>query len=115
MFGNNGFEVIKGLTDALVERQGLLSNNLANVATDGYERKDINFNSVLSELKSDMPKGNSSNGALLARATYNDGQKVTLEREMSQLYDNHLRYLLAVKAINHHFDHMKKALEVRAS
>jgi len=26
-----------------------------------------------------------------------------------------LRYMLMIKAISHHFDHMKKALEVRAS
>lgn len=110
-----GFGVLKGLADALVERQGLLSNNLANIGNKDYQKKDIDFNRVLSELKSDVPSMESNNKGLISRATYTEGSKPTLESEMSNLYENHLRYTLLVKGIGHHFEHMKKALEVRAS
>ena len=112
MFETDGFKTMKGLTDALVQRQHVLSNNLANIETENYVRQDLDFSRVLSDLKSSSDTGESTVG----RAVYRDYSKpMTLESEMSKLYDNHLRYLLIVKSISHHFDHMKKALEVRAS
>ncbi len=116
MFQTDGFKAMKGLTDALVQRQQILSNNLANIGTEGYVRQDIDFSRVLSELKSGVPSMDQTNESALARARYKDtGKPMTLESEMSKLYDNHLRYTLMVKSVSHHFEHMKKALEVRAS
>lgn len=115
MFDTDGFKVMKGLTDATMQRQQILSSNLANLETNGYVRQDLDFGLVLRGLKSDMPTlgGNES---ILARARYREHDKpMTLESELSKLYDNHLRYILLVKSIGHHFDHMKKALEVRAN
>lgn len=113
MFSTNGFDILKGLTDATVNRQGLLSNNLANIGSENYTRKDVDFGQVLSGLKNQTP--GSDNQSAVSAATYNDGQKVNLEKEMSSLYQNHLNYLMLVKALGHHYEHMKKALEVRAS
>ena len=110
-----GITQLKGLTDAVVDRQQVLSNNLANIETKNYVRQDIDFSRVLSELKNNSPSQD-GNESMLTRARYRDYSKpMTLESEMSKLYDNHLRYLLLVKSISHHFEHMKKALEVRAS
>lgn len=114
MFDTNGLKVLKGLMDALVTRQGVISNNLANIDTEGYIRQDIDFSRVLSDLKNGIGNGDTSTS--VARATYKDGTKpMTLESELSKLYENHLRYLLMVKSVGHHYEHMKKALEVRAS
>lgn len=116
MFNTDGFKSIKGLTDAVVQRQQLLSNNLANIGTKNYIRQDIDFSRVLSELKNNFMSQENGNESTLARARYRDSSNpMSLESEMSKLYDNHLRYLLLVKSIGHHFEHMKKALEVRAS
>ena len=115
MFDTDGFKITKGLTDALVQRQEILSNNLTNIETENFVRQDIDFSRVLSDLKNSS-FGSSDNESLIARARYRDNSKpMTLESELSKLYDNHLRYMLLVKSINHHFDHMKKALEVRAT
>ena len=116
MFNAEGFKVMKGLTDALTQRQEILSNNLANMGTKNYVRQDIDFGRVLSDLKSGGPSMEQGNEATLTRARYKDtGTPLTLESEMSKMYDNHLRYLLMVKSISHHFEHMKKAIEVKAS
>lgn len=115
MFSDKSFQVIKGLADALVDRQGKLSHNLANVGNENYVRKDVDFGRVLGDLKSNMPTMEKDNKGILNRATYTDNNKVSLESELSKLYDNHVRYSLVVRSINHHFDHIKKALEVRAS
>ena len=116
MFQTDGFKTIRTLTDAIVQRQEILSNNLANIETENYVRQDLDFSRVLSELKFNNENSDEGSTALVARARYRDYlNPVTLESEMSKLYDNHLRYLLLVKSISHHFDHMKKALEVRAT
>lgn len=115
MFDTDGFYTIKGLTNSVVQRQEILSGNLTNLETKGYVRQDIDFARVLGELKGSSPSFEEGSEGILARARYRDYSKpVTLESELSKLYDNHLRYLLLIKSINHHFDHMKKALEVRA-
>lgn len=115
MFDTDGFRITKGLTDALVQRQEILSNNLTNIETENYVRQDVDFSRVLSDLKNNS-FGSGDNEASIARARYRDNSKpMTLESELSKLYDNHLRYMLLVKSINHHFEHMKKALEVRAN
>ncbi|MBI3590612.1 MAG: hypothetical protein HY094_04450 [Candidatus Melainabacteria bacterium] len=116
MFENEGFKTVRGLTDAVMQRQEILSSNLANIETKGYVRQDVDFSRVLSDLKNDSAASGEGNESILARSRYRDYSKpMTLESELSKLYDNHLRYLLLVKSINHHFDHMKKALEVRAN
>ena len=116
MFPADGFNKMKLLTDALVQRQELLSNNLSNMSTENYVRQDIDFSSVLRGLENNISKSDDNNPQILATARYRDhSNPMTLESEMSKLYDNHLRYVLMVKAISHHFEHMKKALEVRAS
>ena len=116
MFNTDGFKTIKGLTDALMQRQELLSNNLANIETKNYVRQDLDFSQVLSGLKNNLVQGEAENESILSASRYRDySGKMTLETEMSKLYDNHLRYTLMIKSISHHFDHMKKALEVRAS
>jgi len=114
MFQTDGFKILSGLTDAVMQRQEILSSNLANIETKNYVRQDIDFSRVLSGLKNDSVEGNKD--SLLATSRYRDTSKpMTLESEMSKLYDNHMRYMLLVKSIGHHFDHMKKALEVRAT
>ena len=113
MFETDGFKIMKGLTDAMMQRQHVLSNNLANIETKNFIRQDIDFNSVLNGLKNNL--GFDTNESIITRARYKDNSEpVALESEMSKLYDNHLRYMLLVKSIGHHFEHIKKALEVRA-
>jgi len=114
MFDTHGFKIIKGLTDAIMQRQELLSNNLTNIETENYVRQDIDFSRVLNDLKNSVIPA--ENDSVITRARYRDYSKpMTLESEMSKLYDNHIRYTLLTKSISSHFEHMKKALEVRAT
>ena len=115
MFNTDGYKTLKGLADALLQRQQILSNNLTNLDTKNYVRQDLDFSRVLSGLKNNT-FGGDANEAILARARYRDfsNPTVKLESEMSKMYDNYMRYLLIVKSISHHYDHMRKALEVRA-
>lgn len=110
---SSDFDILKGLTDAAVLRQQVLSNNLANIETKNYVRQDIDFGSVLNSLKSETI-GVDTNSSAITKSTYRDfSNPVTLESELSKLYDNHMRYVLLTKQLGNHFEHMKKALEVR--
>lgn len=116
MFDNESSRIMKALTSALVERQQLLSNNLANFETKNYVRQDLDFGRLLNNLKNGTSATSDGSESAIARARYRDHSRpMNIESEMSKLYDNHLRYMLLVKSISHHFEHMKKALEVRAS
>jgi flagellar basal-body rod protein FlgB len=108
------FNVIKGLADASVRRQEILSNNLANIETPNYVRQDLDFGQLLTNLQNNNNPSLDSNKSIVSRAQYQDhANPVSLESEISKLYDNHLRYLILTKSVGHHFEHMKKALEVR--
>jgi flagellar basal-body rod protein FlgB len=110
----NDFNTIKVLTDAAVQRQQILSNNLANIETDGYIRQELDFGTVLSEMKNNPFAQTKGAGHVLSQARYSDyGKPITLESEISKLYDNHLRYQLLTKTVSHHYEHLRKALEVR--
>ena len=116
MFQTEGFKILSGLTDAILQRQEILSNNLTNIETKNFIRQDIDFSRVLSGLQNNLVTGGEESESILSTARYRDySGQMTLESEMSKLYDNHLRYTLIIKSISHHFEHMKKALEVRAS
>ena len=84
MFNTNGFKAIKGLTDAIMQRQEVLSGNLANIETKNYVRQDIDFSKVLSDLKSNsMNIAEDDNQSILARSRYRDYSKpMTMESEL---------------------------------
>ncbi len=103
--------VLNGLINAVADKQQILANNLANVRTKGYVRKDIDFNTVMKDLKSagtgeiDMDKS-------IRKAIMTDGQQPpTFERELSEMYDNQLKYILLTRINGHIYKHMEEATQ----
>ena len=75
-------------------RQSLLTSNLANVNTPGYQRQDVNFQSALS---SAMASGQSPASVSFTPFTQNqvvsaDGNGVNAEQESANLSENGLLY-----------------------
>jgi len=100
-------------------RHNVISSNIANAETPGYQAKKLDFENALSRALSieDMaPAGNepghfmSGPGAISNVradiyenpdvAVSNDGNTVDLEREMSSLAENSIMYKAAVQLIN---------------
>jgi flagellar basal-body rod protein FlgB len=79
-----------------MERQTLLTNNLANVDTPGYQREDVNFQSSLrNAMQSGDETGLSTMGfqpVTETAATRADGNGVNAEQESAQLSENALLY-----------------------
>ena len=83
-------------------RQTLLTNNLANADTPGYQREDVNFQSTLA---SALANGQSPNAVNFTPQVQSgtvsaDGNGVTGERDSANLAENGLLYenLTAVAA-----------------
>lgn len=75
--------------DLLADRQKLVASNIANVDTPGYRTKDIDFNFEFQSLVSgESPHAIEPEGL----KTKNDGNNVSMDREMRLLSENALRF-----------------------
>ena len=100
-------------------RHNVISSNIANAETPGYQAKKLDFENALSRalaIEDMAPAGNerghfmSGPGAISNVradiyenpdvAVSNDGNTVDLEREMSALAENSIMYKAAVQLIN---------------
>ena len=75
-------------------RQTLLTNNLANVDTPGYQPEDVNFQSTLqSAIQSGQPLGSVSYSPYsVAQSVGPDGNGVSPEQQEAALSSNGLLY-----------------------
>lgn len=75
--------------DLLATRQKLVSANIANVDTPGYRTKDIDFNFEFQSLVEGQQANVVQPEGL---STKNDGNNVSMDREMRLLSENALRF-----------------------
>ena len=90
------------------QRHSLLTNNLANVNTPGYQRKDMDFNITLQQEigKSELhPIGNQASGAIRL-----DGNGVDLEKEVMSIAETELRYQALTDATAGYFAGLKNVI-----
>ncbi len=89
--------------DMHLERGNLISSNLANVDTPGYTPVDMSFDQELAAFL-DGKAPNSTPEADTEFDLYalpdKDGNSVDLDREMSKLAENRLKYEIKAKAYN---------------
>ena len=102
-------KVLNGLLSAVSDRQQMLANNLTNVNTPGYVRQDMDFNSVLKDLKNNNHK---SLDKIIDSATYTDeGTKPSYENELAEMSKNHLQYILLTRINGHIYQHLEEATQ----
>lgn len=113
----NSKNIIHKTLDESVLRSKILSQNIANVDTPGYQRKEVTF---LEELERMMKKDNfdrkdvanikvkvvEDNQPLSYRL---DGNNVDIESEMSQMAQNQIRYEALIQLAG--FNSIKSVLE----
>lgn len=81
-------------------RQQTLANNIANVNTPGYQRKDVEFDGMLRQALAADSEGDGGAWEDVAptvksdnRATMRqDGNSVDIDQEMAHLSENNVRY-----------------------
>ena len=127
MIGSNAFNYINVLdkaADASWEREEVISNNLANVDTPGYKRKDVQFESYLmTALVGDnsldkrvaearMDSLNSAVYTDYANLSYRlDGNNVDIDTEAANLAQNQIRYYALLDSMTQEFNRIKSVLQ----
>ncbi len=122
----NYVNVLDKAADASWTRNDVLSNNIANVDTPNYKRKDVSFQgylqaelagadtSTLQKRVSNIELGsiNATTYTDMAYLSYRlDGNNVDIDTENVELASNQLMYQALMKSISNDFDMIKKAME----
>lgn len=129
MISSNAFNYINVLgkaADASWTRHEVLSNNLANVDTPRYKRKDVQFETYLmKELIGDNSLDKrvaNINLRRLEATTYTDyanlsyrmdGNNVDIDTETANLAQNQIKYYALLDSITHEFNRLKSVLSSR--
>lgn len=121
----NYINVLDKAADTSWTRETLIANNLANVNTPGYKRKDINFESTLRKalgsskyvpLDTKMREMNMDELNPLVYTDYGnysyrlDGNNVDVDTENVELASEQIRYEALTSSIDSEFSRMKTAM-----
>ena len=130
MFGSGAFDyidVLKKAADASVYRNELLSNNIANVDTPGYKRKDLEFEVHLNR----AIESAGTHKDTLTKKVHNvdldgvkmmtyidnadlsyrlDGNNVDISSEQTELASNQIVYNGLIDSMTHEFSRIKSVL-----
>ena len=125
-FDDATMRLIERSLDLAVQRQGLISSNLANVDTPGYRTMDLHFEQELRQaigsqlaLTVTNPRHISTNldgrtGAspeeVEGMPQRNDLNNVNIDREMAQLSTNAMKFAMAAQILAGKFRTLKSAI-----
>ncbi len=122
----NYIDVLSKAADYSWKRNEIITNNLANVDTPGYKRKDVSFESYLmQELTSgdstslrtrinevDLNNLNSSVYTDYTELSYRlDGNNVDIDTENVEFASNQLYYQTVLETIDYQFQMLKSAMQ----
>ena len=130
MIGSDAYNYINVLNKAAGAswtKNEIIANNIANVDTPDYKRKDLNFESLLSEALSDTSlhtknmdkKVANLNVSALKPDVYTeystlsyryDGNNVDIDTEQAYLADNQIKYYTLLDSMSQEFNRLKMVL-----
>lgn len=104
------------LMELSMERQKVIGNNIANVSTPGYIRRDLDFKDKLAELvRNDNIEGIDEMKAKVVKdhsgTAKLDGNNVTISDELNDMMQNSLFYNLMTRAFNTKMSIIKSAIK----
>lgn len=129
MLSTNAFNYVNVLdkaADASWRREALISNNIANVDTPGYKRRDLDFQSLLkaemgrTKFDSLDQKINQLDLTKLSPLSYRDmisysyrldGNNVDIDTENVELASEQLRYQAVTTGISQEFSRMQTVIK----
>ena len=105
------------MLDMISKRQECLSDNIANMHTKGYRRKDVDFSQYLNSGISSRLEANivEKYGPSPIAPSGASGEQITTEEEMAKMQENYLLYNVAVRHLSSTITEIKTALNVSAN
>jgi flagellar basal-body rod protein FlgB len=113
---NPTIALLKGMLDGCAERQTVLANNVANVNTPGFTRSDTNFREALTQaLASHNPEQALAQVHTTVKADrltqrHENGNNVSLQRELGLSSENKLLYDLAAQSLSAKYARLRSAI-----
>ncbi len=115
--GDSTIGTLTGWLNGLSRRQNAVSDNIANIDTPGYQRKEVLFETELkraigggsSQIAATDPRhitraarsaGQNTEAAQMLTSSRMDGNTVSIDQEMVTLAETQLRYQAASSALN---------------
>jgi flagellar basal-body rod protein FlgB len=127
MIGSNAFNYINVLdkaADSSWKRNEVINNNIANVDTPGYKRKDVQFESYLMQAlvgddslekrvaDTDPDTLNAGVYTDYSGNSYRlDGNNVDIDTESANLAENQIRYYALLDSMTQEFSRLKAVLQ----
>lgn len=90
------------------QRQGLLTNNLANINVPGYKRQDVDFGITLQQEMRGLGEATVRQDQGSVRV---DGSSVDLEKEVFAMSETDLRYQLLTDMTSKYFSGLKNVIK----
>lgn len=100
------------------QRQECLSDNIANMHTKGYRRKDVDFSQYLNNGISSRIEANvveKYGPSPIASSSSMGGEQISTEEELSKMQENYMLYNVAVRHLSSTITEIKTALNVSAN
>lgn len=120
-------KLLQNLLDYCAEKNKVISRNVANVGTENYKREDLVFKNLLDEnvnsfLKTSEGKhitsanaGNRQGGFEIVYDNNQDAlsgiNNVSIEREMTELAENTLRFKFASKKVGEYYRSIQNVIK----
>ena len=111
-YGIDGLSDTGRLLDVIAQKQKALGDNLANIDTPGYVRKDVDFNQYLSGLNSPLETKLSQKLGKSSITTQEYAQEVNPANELMEIQKNALLYTMATRRMSNIITEMKTAISV---
>ncbi len=100
------------MLDLVSQRQVALGDNLANIHTPGYVRKDINFGEYLNSLNSPLETKLSQKLGPSALIEEHSQEAIRPDKELIEIQNNALLYSMATRRMSNIITQMKTVINV---
>jgi len=121
-------KILQNLLDHCVVKNKVIANNISNIGTENYKREDVVFRDVLTENVNSLLKtsdqrhisGLSPNSSMDSKyeLVEDDSQEmdsginnVNIEKEMSELAENSLRFKFASNRVSDYFKTIQNVIK----
>ncbi len=121
-------KLLTNLLDYCSEKNKVIAKNIANIGTENYRRQDVVFKDILNESADSLlkktnpkhldslqinPKGNSKFEYIEDNSQEMESgiNNVNIEKEMSELAENTLRYKFASRKVGDYYRTLQKVIK----
>ena len=113
----NSISLLKAFINYSADKGKVLNDNIANINTENYKRKDVNFGAYLdSQMQNELnatEKAHATQGAAdpnSADGIVAEGGDLDIEKEMAELAQNTLNFRFASKRIGMYYKNLQEII-----